>query len=255
MRVDSQLMLWGVGVILLAVVSMFVSALYRRKESSPRRAIPVFKNLAGEVGRAAEEGSLVHITLGSGSLYGEAAMTSVAALESLTTLADLSAAYDTPPIVTTGDPTLYLLADDWMRRAYSRLGNVGRYRPTLVQFVGASPVAYAAQAATYLYEKGVGSNIMFGAFAQEVSLLSNASARSGVLSVGAATSWQALGALFPALGATELVMGEDLFAGGALVTQRRAYEVALWGEDILRWAVIAGLIVLAMLSALGFGVG
>ncbi|MCD4739049.1 MAG: hypothetical protein K8R89_07310 [Anaerolineae bacterium] len=255
MMVDNTLVLLGGGVIFLALVSALSFAFRQPPERSSLREIPVFGDLAGKVGRAAEEGTLVHITLGSGSLYGEDAMTSVASLEGLTALADLSAAYDTPPIVTTGDPTLYLLADDWMRRAYARLGNVGSYRPTLVQFVGASPTVYAAQAATYLYEKGVGSNVVLGSFAQEVSLLSDAAARRGIVTVGGSTSWQALSALFPALGTSALVMGEDLFAGGALVTQRREYEAALWGEDILRWAVIAALIVLAALSVLGIGVG
>lgn len=255
MMVDRTLILGGAGVILLAVVAAFIYAFRRRKKSSELRKIPIFEQLAGEVGRAAEEGTLIHITLGHGSLSGEDAMTSVASLESLTALADLSAAYDTPPIITTGDPTLYLLADDWMRRAYSRIGNVARYRPTLVQFVGASPVTYAAQAATYLYEKGVGSNIVLGSFAQEVSLFSEAAARRGIFTVGGSTSWQALSALFPAWGTENLVMGEDLFAGGALVTQEQKYEAALWGADAIRWAVIAGLIVLAVLSGLGIGVG
>ena len=37
-------------------------------------------------------------------------MTSVAAVRDLNTLVDLSATYDTPPVITTGDPLLYLLA-------------------------------------------------------------------------------------------------------------------------------------------------
>lgn len=248
-------LLAGLVILLLAALGLVFYG-YRFRERSPEaREIPVFDGLADEVGRAAEEGTLIHVTLGSGSLTGENAMTSVAALEGLMGIFDLSAAYDTPPIVTAGDPTLYLLADDWMRRAYARLGNVQRYRPTLVQFMASSPVSYAALAATYLFESGVGSNVMVGAFDQEASLLADAAARRGTYSAGGATSSLALGALFPALGSSDLVIGEDLFAAGAETIDKPVYWAGLWTQELLRWVIILGIIALAVLSFLGLEVG
>jgi len=245
----------ALGFALMGAVAFALYGLRYRERLSARHNFPVFTALADEVGRAAEEGALLHITLGNGSLTGESAMTSVAALEGLTALSNLAAAYDTPPIITTGDPTLYLLADDWMRRAYTRIGKLERYHPTLVQFTASNAVTYAAMAATYLYEKGIGSNIMLGAFEQEVSLLTEAAARRGIYSVGAAVSPAALGALYPALGPRRLVIGEELFAGGAEVTQNTMYQASLKGQDLLRWLVAAGIILMAMLSLLELGIG
>ncbi|MBN1922581.1 MAG: hypothetical protein JW892_15135 [Anaerolineae bacterium] len=244
----------ALGVTLVAAVALAVIGIrYRRTPAKHLRDFPIFRALSGEVGRAAEEGTLIHISLGSGSLAGEDAMTSLAALESLSALFDLAAAYDTPPIITTGDPTLYILADDWMRRAYARLGNAERYRPTLVQFTAATPATYAAMAATYLSEKGVGANVFMGAFDQEVSLLTDAVARRDARAIGGAVSPPGLAALFTALGPAHLVMGEDLFAGGAEATQRSVFWASLGTQDFLRWLIVIGMILTALLSVLGLG--
>ncbi len=249
--------LWPVialGVTFLIAVALALYGIrYRRAPAKHLRAFPIFRALPNEVGRAAEEGALIHVTLGSGALTGEDAMTSLAALESITALCDLAAAYDTPPIITTGDPTLYVLADDWMRRAYARLGNADRYRPALVQFTAATPVTYAAMAATYLYEKGVGANMMLGVFDQEASLLMEAATRRDARTIGGAVSPLGLAALYPALGAQQLVLGEDLFAGGAEATQRASLWAALGVQDLLRWLVIIGMLVTAVLTLLGAG--
>ncbi len=246
---------WIAGFFILAgFMSLLFFRVRFRSKLPDARHFPVFPSLSEEVGRAAEEGNLIHITVGSGTLTGADALASVAALESMTALCDLAAAYDTPPVITTGDPTVYLLADDWMRRAYARLGNVERYRPALVQFIAASPVVYAAMAATYLYEKGVGSNVMLGAFDQEVSLIADAAVRTGAFSVGGAVSADGLGALYPALKPKRLVIGEELFAGAAVAGQQPVYWAGLWAQQLLRWVTIGVLILWSLLSLLGFKV-
>jgi hypothetical protein len=248
---------FGLLILLLAAIAIFVQGLRSQNQSVTPEAqkTPVFSDLADEVGRAAEEGTLIHATLGSGSLWQEHAVTSIAALESITGLADLSAAYDTPPIITTGDPTLYLLADDWMRRAYARLGNVDRYRPTLVQFLAPSPTIYAAMASIYLYEKGVGSNLMLGLFDIEATFLSDTAARRKTPTKASTTSPIGLAALFPALSQENLMIGEEHFLGSAVANQHPTYRAALQAQGVLHWVVAGGIVVLAVLAALGIGIG
>lgn len=247
----------GLVGLLLAAGALFAHGLKTRGKDAWHdiQDAPAFSNLANEVGRAAEEGRLVHITLGSGSLLEVNAMTSLAALESITALTELSAAYDTPPIVTTADPTLYLLADDWMRRAYVRIGNVSRYRSTLVQFIAASPTTYAAMASTYLYENSVGSNLILGLFNAEVAFLGDVAARRNTSTKASTTSPVGLGALLPTVPKENLALGEEHFLGGAIATQRSAYWGALWAQDMLRWVVAGGIVITAVLTALGVGGG
>ncbi len=232
----------------------FALAVRRRKLSI--RAYPLFSKAAGEIGRAAEEGALVHLTLGSGSLIGDDAMTSVAALEGMTPLLSLAAAYDTPPIITSGDPTLYLLADDWMRRAYLRVGNVDRYRPLLVQFSAADSLAYAAWASTYALdaEKG-GTQVMVGAFEQEVSLLTDAAVRKGFYLMGGAVSPIGIASLYPTTSVQTLAMGEDLFTGAAAGQEKPSLDALVWAEEAMRWLLILAIVAMVLLSVAGIEVG
>jgi len=214
---------------------------------------PMFQALGSEVGRVAEEGRDIHIALGKSGIAGSEAMTSVAALRDLNTLVDLAASYDTPPVITTGDPTLYLLAQNRLRKAYSHLGNAAAFRLQSVQFVAPSPLTYAAMAATMLYDNQIGSNITLGGFDQEVTLLTDAAYRQGVQCYGGAVSTQGLAALYPSLGSTELAMGEEVFTGGAAVEQRNSLQGSLQAQDVLRALVILGMIGAAVLSLLGLG--
>ncbi|MBN1874917.1 MAG: hypothetical protein JXA33_11860 [Anaerolineae bacterium] len=236
-----------------AVVLAFYGFRYR-KSTPEAREFPIFKRLANQVGRAAEEGASIHIALGKGDLTGDGAMTSVAALQSLTALMDLSAAYDTPPIITTSNPLLYLLAGDWMRRAYERLDSVALYQPTMVQFTAASPTVYAAMAAAQLSNSNTEANIMLGVFEQECVLIADAAQRKDIYSAGGTTLLEGVSALYPILNREELVIGEELFAGGAIVTQQPTYWASLWTQDVLRWGAIMGTIgaaVIALIDNIG----
>lgn len=243
----------ALGLVLVAVIAFAIYGMRYRNQSPPTRPVPVFHSLADEVGRVAEEGASIHVALGNGSIVGDDAMTSVAALQGLSGLLDLSAVYDTPPLITTSDPTLYLLASDWMRRAYTRLGSADLFKSAAVQFTAPSPITYAAMAATYLSDGGIGSNVVLGAFTQEATLLTTAAERRGIHSCGGTTSPQGLGALYPALDQEQLVMGEDMFAGGVAVLQRSSALASLAAQDVLRWLVIIGILGTALISLAGLG--
>ncbi|HOT92281.1 MAG TPA: hypothetical protein PLJ78_13845 [Anaerolineae bacterium] len=250
---QTLMQLLALGFVLVAAIILAFLGIRYRSKTPGFRPFPVFRTLSDEVGRVAEEGVAVHVALGNGSLIGDDAMTSLAALQGLQALLDLSAAYDTPPLITTSDPTLYLLAGEWLRRAYARIGNADLYRPASVQFTAASPAVYAAMTATYLTDGGLGSNIVLGAFTQEASLLTAAAERRNIHSSGGTTSPAGLGALYPALGSAQLVMGEDMFAGSAEVLGRSSDLASLGTQDILRWLVIVGIVLTALASLLGVG--
>ncbi len=238
-----------VGVVVFGICGI----LYARNRLPALRRFPVFTSFPDKVGRVAEEGKIIHIALGKGGLLGNDGLASIVALQSLQSLMDLAAAYDTPPLLTTSDPTLYLLARDWMHSAYVRIGNAGQYRPFFVQFAAATPAAYAAMATTYLFDGSIGSNVMMGAFDQEVSLIAEAAQRQGIESAGGTISMPGLSALYPVLEDEDMVMGEDLFAGPIVSSSHSVYPVSLYAQNALRWSIIIIIIVLAVLSFLGLG--
>jgi hypothetical protein len=243
-----------VGAILLLVLSSFVLLvlliLRGRKGPAPQvRPLPAFQDLWDETGVAAESGGAIHIALGSGGLSGEDAVTSLAGLQVLESLADAAVSY-TPPIVTVGDPTLLPLAQDTLRRAYERNGLAALYDPGRVRFIAPSPVAYAAGAAYVVATESITASAMYGAFGAEVSLITDAGARRDLPQLAAAAAPHALGALYPAI--DRLAVGEELYAAGAQMTGERRYLVSLLAQDILRVIlvlVILGVAGLALLSS------
>lgn len=243
----------AMGIVFIGVIALAIYGIRYRDTAPETREFPVFQALSNEVGRVAEEGNSIHIALGSGGLVRENAMASIASLQALTGLLDLAATYDTPPRITVADPTLYLLAGDWMRRSYARLGEATLYRPLMVQFSAPTPVTYAAMAATNLFDDPIGSNIMLGQFNQEVSFLNDAVLRRGIYSVGGTTSLSGAGSMYPVLAEQQFVLGEDLFAGGAEVISRSPYWSSLLAQDVLRGIVILGIVLAMIYSLLGMG--
>lgn len=209
------------------------------------RPLASFQELRSETGRAAEGGGTIHIAIGNGGLIGEDAVTSLAALEVVEELADTAVLYNAPPIITVGDPTLLPLAQDILRRAYERHGLKKRYNPDQVRFVAPSPVAYAAGTANIVMTEDVMSNAMIGAFGPEVSLITDAGARRDLPQLAAAAAPDALGALYPVT--DRLAAGEEMYAAGAQMTEKRRYTISLQAQDFLR-LLLAGFI--AMTAAL-----
>jgi len=209
------------------------------------RPLTSFQDLRDETGRAAESGGTIHIAIGNGGLIGEDAVTSLAALEVVEELTDTAVLYNAPPIITVGDPTLLPMAQDILRRAYERHGLAKRYDPDQVRFIAPSPVAYAAGTASIVTTEPVMSNAMIGAFGSEVSLIADAGTRRDLPQLAAAAALDAIGALYPVT--DRLAVGEELYAAGAQMTEKRRYTISLQAQDILR-LLLAGFI--AMTAAL-----
>ncbi|MBN1873327.1 MAG: hypothetical protein JXA33_03785, partial [Anaerolineae bacterium] len=83
---QTLIQLMALGVILVAATAFAIYGIRYRNQSPSTRSVPVFHSLTDEVGRVAEEGASVHVALGNGSLIGDDAMTSVAALQGLSAL-------------------------------------------------------------------------------------------------------------------------------------------------------------------------
>lgn len=244
----------NVGAILLLAVSglILMGLLILRGRKGPRpqvRPLPAFQDLVDETGYAAESGGAIHIALGSGGLNGEDAMMSLAGLQVVEALADMAVSYNTPPVITVGDPTLLPLAQDILRRAYERKGIAELYNPGSVRFVAPSPVAYAAGAAHVVATENVTASMTGGAFGAEVSLIADAGARRDLPQLAAAADPRALGALYPAT--DRLAVGEELYAAGAQMTGERRYLVSLVAQDVLRVVLALAILGLAALAFLG----
>jgi hypothetical protein len=218
----------------------------KRSSSVKVRPLAPFQALQNEIGRAAESGGTIHIALGNGGLIGKDAITSLAALEAVRELADTAVLYNAPPIISIGDPTLLPLAQDILLQTYKRHGLDKRYNQDYVCFIAPSPVAYAAGATSIVGADAIMSNMMIGAFGAEVSLIADAGMRRDIPQLAAAVSPNAIGALYPIT--DHLAVGEELYAAGSQITDKRRYTISLQVQDAFR-LLLAGLVLITTMFA------
>lgn len=226
------------------VILVFFTLRARRGRRPSVRSLPAFDNLPTELGKGAEAGASLHLSLGSGGVGGGRTLTSLAALQVLEGIADAAVSYGTLPIVTVGDPTLLPLAQDVLRRAANRLGVSQRYDPTNVRFISSFPDAYALGASDVLAHEKVIANVLAGSFGEEVSLLTGAGEGQDLTQMAAVDRLRALGALYPA--DTSLAAGEELYAGGARLMREPRYLASLRTQDVLRFLVVAAILLKAL---------
>ncbi len=235
--------------VLIGTIVMVVRAIQERHRDHRRDRL-LAQVLSGEVGRTAEEGTAIHVALGHGNLLTEDGMASVAALETISDLTVLAAAYSTPPTISTGDATLYLLAATRLRDAYAQLGDIEACPLDAVQFVAPTPLLYAGMAATLTRDHTTGASLILGSLGQEASLLVDAARQRGARTYGGTHTAVGSAAFYPELDSQHLLIGEQLFSEGARVQAKPIHWASLTAQDTLRWLIVAGVAVTALLSLL-----
>jgi len=226
----------GLLLLVALLVLLLLTVRARRGRRPYVRPLPAFDRVPSELGAAAEAGAALHLGLGSGGIGGDKSLTSLAGLQVLEGFADAAIAYGTPPVVTVGDPTLLPLAQDVLRRAYSRAGIPRRYDPNAVRFIAPDPTVYALGAGDVVGHERVEGNVLAGLFGEEAVLLTCAGERRGLAQMAAADRLRALGALYPA--DTLLAAGEELYAAGARLSGLAHYLASLSTQDLLRFLLV-----------------
>jgi hypothetical protein len=209
------------------------------------RPIPAFDVLRGLIGRVAESGKRVHVSLGTAGIGGDQTASVSAGLIVLRFLADRGAAMSAPPTVTVSDPSLLLVAQDVLYRAHARKGRADRYSVTDVQMIAPDAAAYAAGAQDTIDDESVMANVMVGHFGDEYLLMGEAGAQRDLAQVVGSNVLD----VQPFLVATseKALLGEELFAAGAYLSDRPEYAASLCLQDVLRAlivvAVLAGVLI------------
>ena len=240
-----------IGLVLLLLLLpalFFLASRVRAGRAGDLRPLPGVEELPGSVGRSAETGQPLHISVGVAGISGSATAETWAGLAILDELANEAAACDTPLIVTVADPTVLPVAQDILRRAYLRNGNPEGYEPTQVRFVASLPLAYAAGVAGILEREPLTANVMVGSFGDEYLLMGEVGARRGLRQIAGAANPRALPFVYAT--ADEPLVGEEIFAGSAYLQRGPIQIGSLLAEDWVRWltaATILGLVVLRIL--------
>ena len=242
---------WDGWLILLAAsLIVFFTLWGGRVGKRVLRPIEAFEKLRRTIELSVEDGSRLQISLGRGDPLGPQAAAGLAGLTLLRQVARIAADSDQPPIATTGDAGLMVLAQDTLRVSYRDLNIRSRYHGRLGRFSGATPFSYAAGVASLILDRSVSAGGLVGSFGEEAGLIAAASQRAGAFSLGGSDSLVAQSILYSS--ADEPLLGEEIYATGAYLDAGAGHLASLLAQDILRWLVIAVIFGLAIGRLIGW---
>ena len=153
-----------------------------------------------------------------------------------------------PPITTSGDATLAILSQDELKAA-SKFSEGVAFDPTTGRLSGLSPFSYAAGTIPAIRDENVSANVLMGNFGVEVALLTDAVERENTFVMAGSDNLAAQAVIYAS--AQEPLIGEEIYAAGAYVGSDPLHAASLSVQDILRWLIIAVILVGAVLALVG----
>jgi hypothetical protein len=223
------------------------------------RPIAAYAALKGLFARSAEAGQPVHLSLGTTGIGDQFTADTMAALNILEYLTERGTISAAPPIVTLANPTALPVAQDVMRRVYRQLGYPGDFDPTRARLIAPDAPnfpdrpnnawAYAVGIMRLLTQQKLTANVMVGHFGDEFLLMGEAGAQRDLIQIGGTSAPEVL----PFVNATMTypLLGEEIYAGGAYLSDKPAHLSSLLAQDVMRWLIVAGIVGAALLRTLG----
>jgi hypothetical protein len=239
----------ALGILAFAAILLFVYTIIRRRSPGVFREINAYDRLNSAVGRAVEDGTRLHISIGRGNLFTTRGGSALAGLAMLRRLSEQTSLSDNPPIVTSGDASLAILSQDTLQSGYRAAGAEEQYRFTTGRLTGLTPFAFAAGTIPVTRDENVSTNIVLGDLGAESALLVEAADREGTDLIAASDNLSAQSVLYAS--SQEPLIGEELFAAGAYVGAGSSHEASLQVQDVLRWVIILAILGGAALKFLG----
>lgn len=216
--------------------------------------IPTLRRIAGldameeAIGRATEMGRPVHFSPGIADITGDTAPQTFAGLEVLSYLTRLSAKYDAELIVSIRMPNVFPLAEEVVKQGYLAAGKADMFKDSCVRFLSSEQFAYIAGVLGIMHREKVAANIMIGGFWAESLLMAEGGAHVGAIQVAGTANMPQIPFFVAACDYT--LIGEEIYAGGAYLSQDRIRLGSIAAQDYLKLALMAMLFVGAVLMTL-----
>ncbi|MDX1435284.1 MAG: DUF6754 domain-containing protein [Anaerolineales bacterium] len=236
-------------VVIFLGLMVFFFILSRRYTVLELRKIPAFTRLGRAIGLAVEDGTRLHLTVGSGSITGPESASAFVGLSMLRQVTDITSDSDRPPVASAGDAALSILARDTLQTAHLEIEAETRFDPGSAVLTGVTPFSYAAGTIPLLRDENVSTNVLAGSFASEAALITDASERENSFSLGGTENISGQSVLYAT--AQEPLIGEELYAGGAYLDAGSMHTASLHAQDAIRIVIIIMIILGALASLVG----
>lgn len=244
--------------ILLAVtlpLTIFYALRVRTGRIPAFRALPGIAALRARFSDVAESGRPLHIATGANQSNTGASNPTAETLASLLIaqrIAEETTRRGGKVAASSGDIVAHAALRGAIHNAYRQAGFGSDYRAEQVQLLAQNtPVAYAAGVAARYEAENFAASVVAGKYGAEALLIGEEGAMRDLPQVAAATSLDALPVL--AISADATLIGEDLFAAEAYLSDATRPKARLLTHDALRWIIVVLLlagIVWQLLAAL-----
>jgi hypothetical protein len=218
------------------LVIIFSSKKIRTKFPPVFRKLTAAIKLRRAIGLAVEDGSRLHILLGSGSLMDPSNPSALAGLSALNRISQMASTSDLPPLCTSGSGDLQILSQDVLRSNAIDNHTPGQLDQGLAQMTGVTPFSYAVGAMESMQDSGISANVLMGDFGAEAGLICDGAENQNTYKLAGSNSIIAQ-SIFFAL-ADDALIGEELYALPAYLGGQAAHPASLRVQDILRVIVV-----------------
>lgn len=234
--------------VFFGLVIVFAAA-GRNKPGVNLRPIPAFERLKQVVDQSVEAGSRLHLSIGRGNITGPEFGAALVGLNVLERILRSASSGDKPPVTTSGQPMLTILAQDVLTGTYRDMGIVEHRDTTANRLTGFTPFSFAAGTLPIIYGENVSANVLLGSFSSEAGLIADGGENSTSMTVGGTDDLSGQAVLYAT--AAEPLIGEELYASGAYIGEELIHAASLHAQDVIRWLLIIAIIVGAVLSVFG----
>lgn len=225
--------------IILCIAALALSAVLARRGASIRlRPLPALEAIGNALGRATEQGTPVVYITGWGGDMGRP--TTMASMVILSEVAQNAAGLNCRLIFPSHDPLVASVAQETVQQAAQTAGRPSWYRADDVYFVSQSQLGYAAAVDGIMARERPGAVFLLGTFEGEALILAETAHQTRAVTIAGTDSTIQLSFLLVACDYT--LIGEELFAASGVIARDRAITAAVWGQDWLRYAIIAMLL-------------
>jgi hypothetical protein len=242
--------LLGAALLILSAGMLLIFARPNKKRAPiSLRRMSAIDNLHGLIGAAMEQGTRIHIGLGSGSIGKTNYGSTLAGLNTLESITRTTLLADQAPIATSGDGATSLLGEDAIRAVYRKESAIDKVPLDGSQLSGVTPLAYAAGTLPEALSPDTSANLLVGRFGAEAAFLVPSEPVGASHTLGSTDSLPGQAVLFNATENT--LVGEEIFALPVYLDQKPVMLASLMVQDLLRLILIFGMVIGVILVIAG----
>ena len=232
----------------LLSMSFFAGLLYGTKYLRNRtiRPIPGLDAIDEAIGRAVEMGRPVHYCPGGGQLTDYTAPQTIAAIALIGYVGGQCALRGAKYIVTINVAHTLPAIEEIIRTNYLKQGKVEEYSHEIIRFLPDQVSLFTYDMDLFEREK-IAANILVGAYFWEAIVLAEFGGSVGALQIGGTARQSQLPAFVASC--DYLIIGDEMYASAAKVSDNKAQIGSLAGQDITR-AIVVVLMIIGFAAAL-----